>query len=112
MELINFGATWCGYCIDERPYIQEIYEEWSGQGLVILAMDIGESLATVEEFMESYGISFTVLLDAKQSIAQRYNVTSIPTTFLIDKHGIIQDKAIGGFQNKTQIENRLSKIIP
>jgi len=110
--LINFWASWCGPCRSEMPYIQEIYEEWVDKGLVLLAINIGESSSKVEEFMQGLNLSFTVLLDTKQDVAQRYNVTGIPTTFFIDKDGIIQDKVIGPFQNKTQIENRLSKIIP
>ncbi len=110
--LINFWATWCGPCRSEMPYIQEIYEEWTNKGLVVLAVDIGESSSEVEEFMQGYNLSFTVLLDTKQDVAQRYNITGIPTTFFLDKDGIIQDKVIGAFQNKAQIENRLSKIIP
>ena len=112
--LINFWATWCPPCRSEMPYIQEIYEdkEWSDKGLVILAVDIGESSSKVEEFMQSLNLSFTVLLDTKEDVAQRYNITSIPTTFFIDKDGIIQDKVIGAFQNKAQIENRLNKIQP
>ena len=110
--LINFWATWCPPCRDEMPYIQEIYEEWSDKGLVVLAINLGESSSKAEEFMQSYNLSFTVLLDTKQDVAQRYNITGIPTTFFIDKDGIIQDKVIGAFQNKAQIENRLSKIMP
>ncbi len=96
------------------PFIQEVFEdeEWADKGLVILAVDIGESSSKVEEFMQNHNLSFTVLLDIKQDVAQRYNITGIPTTFFIDKDGIIQDKVIGAFQNKTQIENRLSKILP
>ena len=110
--LINFWATWCSPCRSEMPYIQEIYEEWSDKRLVVLAINIGESSSTVAAFMQSNNLSFIVLLDTKQDVAQRYNITGIPTTFFIDKDGIIQDKVIGAFQNKTQIENRLSKIIP
>ena len=110
--LINFWATWCPPCRDEMPYIQEIYEEWSDKELVVLAINIGESSSKVEEFIQSHNLSFTVLLDTKQDVAQRYNITGIPTTFFIDKDGIIQDKVIGPFQNKTQIENRLGKIMP
>jgi len=110
--LINFWATWCSPCRGEMPYIQEIYEGWSDRGLVVLAINIGESSSKAEEFMQSYNLSFTVLLDTKQDVAQKYNIQYIPTTFFIDKDGIIQDKVIGAFQNKTQIENRLSKIIP
>ena len=62
--------------------------------------------------MQSYNLSFPALLDIKQDVAQKYNITGSPTTFFIDKDGIIQEKVIGAFQNKAQIENRLSKIIP
>ncbi len=110
--LVNFWASWCPPCRSEMPYIQEIYEEWSDKGLVILAVDIGESPSTVENFMQSYNLTFPALLDINQAVALEYNIRGIPTTFLIDKDGIIQDKMIGAFQNKTQIENRLSKIIP
>lgn len=110
--LINFWATWCSRCRSEMPYIQGIYEEWSEEGLVVLAINLGESSSQVEEFMQNHNLSFTVLLDTKQDVAQRYNIIGIPTTFFIDKDGIIRDKIIGAFQNKTQIENRLSKILP
>jgi len=110
--LINFWATWCPSCVSEMPYIQEIYEEWSDAELVVLAINIGESSSKVEEFMQNHNLSFTVLLDTKQDVAQKYNFQYIPTTFFIDKDGIIQEKVIGPFQNKAQIENRLSKIMP
>jgi len=110
--LINFWATWCPPCRGEMPYIQEIYEEWSGNGLVVMAINIGESSSTAEGFMQSNGLSFTVLLDTRQNVAEMYNISGIPTTLFIDKDGIIQDKVIGAFPNKTQIENRLSKIMP
>ena len=110
--LINFWASWCPPCREEMPYLQEIYEEWTDKGLVVLAINIGESSYTAEEFIQSYNLSFTVLLDTEQDIAQRYNITGIPTTLFIDKDGIIQDKVIGAFQSTAQIENRLSKIIP
>jgi len=110
--LINFWATWCGLCRSEMPYIQAIYEEWSDQELVLLAINLGESSSTVEAFMQSNNLSFTVLLDTTQVTAQGYNISGIPTTFFIDKDGIIQDKVIGAFQNKAQIENRLDKIMP
>jgi len=110
--LINFWATWCPPCRSEMPYIQEIYEEWADKGLVILAVNIGESSSTVEDFMQSQNLSFTVLLDTKSDVAQKYNITGIPTTFFMDKDGIIQDRLVGAFQSKAQIEGRLSKIMP
>ncbi len=110
--LINFWATWCPPCRAEMPYLQQVYDEWSGIGLVLLTINIGESSSKVEEFMQDYNLSFPVLLDTKRDVAQKYNVRGIPTTFFIDKDGIIQDMKVGAFQSKEEIESSLSKIIP
>ena len=112
--LLNFWATWCGPCELEMPFLQEIYEdeEWSEKGLVMLAVDIGEPPARVKDFMERLGLSFTVLLDIDQDVALKYNIRAIPTTFFIDKDGIIQETKIGAFTGKAEIEERLGSIVP
>jgi len=112
--LINFWSSRCPPCRAEMPFIQEIFEdkEWSDRGLVILAINIGESPSTAKNFMESHGFSFPVLLDAKQDVALKYNIRAIPTTFFVDNSGIIQLKIIGAFPSKAAIEKSLSKIIP
>ena len=110
--LINFWATWCPPCRSEMPYIQEIYEEWADKGLVVLAINIGESSSKAEEFMQSYNLSFTVLLDTKQDVAQKYNIQYIPTTLLINKDGIIEGGKIGPFQSKEEIEGGIIRVIP
>jgi len=110
--LVNFWATWCPPCREEMPYLQQIYDEWSGKGLVLLAVDIGESSDTVESFMQSHKLSFPVLLDTNKDIALEYNVRYIPTTFLIDKDGIIQVVKVSAFSSTAEIEKILSKIIP
>ena len=108
--LVNFWRS--GPCVYEMPLMQEVYEEWSDQGLVILAINQGESPSTVEEFVQKHNLSFTVLLDTKRDVGQRYWIWRIPTTFFIDKDGIIQHKVSPAFQTKTAIEDKLSKIMP
>jgi peroxiredoxin len=60
--------------------------------------------------MQSKGFSFTVLLDSQAAVAQRYNVQGIPTTFFIDREGIIQKIKVGSFRSKTEIETILSQL--
>lgn len=110
--LINFWATWCGPCREEMPYLQQIYDGWSDQGLVLLTIDIQESPATIREFMQNHNLTLPVLLDSRGSVTQRYNIIGIPTTFLIDKEGIIQAKKIGPFPSAKAIEKELGKIMP
>lgn len=108
--LVNFWATWCSPCRMEMPYLQQIYEEWQERGLVVLAINIGESADKVTNFVESYSISFPVLLDTNQDAALCYNIQYIPTTFFIDRDGIIQYIEVGAFQSKEEIESSLSKL--
>jgi len=110
--LLNFWATWCGPCRVEMPYIQEVNNRRSEHGVVVLSINIGESLTRVEEFMRDYNLSFPVLLDFEGNVAERYNVGAIPTTYFIDSDGIIRDMQIGAFSSVAEIEDILNMISP
>lgn len=110
--LLNFWATWCGPCVHEMPFIQQIYDEWSDKGLVILAIDVGESSSTAKRFLQSRGFSFTVILDTERVVAGKYNIRGIPTTFLINKDGVIEAYKVGAFRSKEEIEAGLRAVIP
>ncbi|MBU2608008.1 MAG: TlpA family protein disulfide reductase [Chloroflexi bacterium] len=110
--LLNFWATWCGPCRFEMPFLQEIYDEYSNKGLVVIAVDIGESKSDVENFMQREGLTLPALLDSQTEVAKLYRVAAIPTTFFIDKDGIIRGRQIGAFTDKAAIEKGLKKIMP
>ena len=110
--LLNFWATWCGPCISEMPHLQQVYEEWSDKGLVVLTINMGESHSEVKSFLQAHNLSLPVLFDTKENVAQKYNISGIPTTFFINGDGIIQQKIIGAFPNKGAIENQLGSIMP
>jgi len=110
--ILNFWATWCGPCVFEMPYLQQVYEEYSANGLVLLAVNIDASSSKVTKFLQGHNLSLPVLLDTKQNVARRYNTRYIPTTFFIDKDGIIQVVKVGAFPNKEAIEGDIDKIMP
>jgi thiol-disulfide isomerase/thioredoxin len=113
LVMLNFWATWCGPCRVEMPFIQEVFEDdkWADQGLVILAVNIGETSSQVEEFMEHFGVSFPVLLDKDADVAKNYNIRGIPTTLFIDKNGIIKDKKVGAFLEEAELVGRLDNLM-
>ena len=110
--ILNFWATWCGPCVYEMSYIQQVHEEQSDKGLVLLTINMGGTSSQVEEFLQSHSLSLPVLLDTKRNLAARYNIRYIPTTFFIDKDGTIQAVRVGAFPNKEAIEGYLDKIMP
>ncbi|MDR0447107.1 MAG: TlpA family protein disulfide reductase [Treponema sp.] len=90
--LLNFWATWCPPCRAEMPSMEVLYQRLKNQGLEILAVDLGEDTATVQQFIRNNPYTFPVLLDRNNRIGSQYGARSIPTTFVIDREG----KIIGG----------------
>jgi peroxiredoxin len=110
--VLNFWATWCGPCVYEMPYLQEVYEERSDNGLVLLTINMGGTSSQVQEFLQSHDLSLPVLLDTNRDLADRYNIRYVPTTFFIDRDGTIQAVKVGAFPNKEAMEGYLDKIMP
>ncbi len=110
--LLNFWATWCPPCRYELPFLQEIYDEWSGRELVLLTIDVGENPASVRDFVANNNLTLPVLLDTNRSVAQKYAVTAYPTTFFIDREGMVKQKIIGAFPSKEALAKKLLIIMP
>jgi peroxiredoxin len=93
--LVNFWATWWPYCRSERSALQQAYEQYHDQDLVILSVDIGEGQGTVQAFAQKQGLTFPILLDENGAAAQGYRVSGIPTSFFMDHEGVIQVQHTG-----------------
>ncbi|HJV31300.1 MAG TPA: TlpA disulfide reductase family protein [Bacillales bacterium] len=92
--MLNFWATWCPPCKAEMPDLEKLYKQ-KDNDLVILAVNIDPQL-DVKGFAKEFGITFPILLDEDDSVNERYQIISIPTTYFIDRDGVIQSKFIGG----------------
>ena len=108
--VLNFWTTWCRPCVAEMPHLQEVFEERSSEELSMFLINIGESSSTAKQFVQDHGLSIPVLLDSSGNVATNYEVRYIPTTFFIDRDGIIQAVKVGAFSSKTEIEMRLQSI--
>ncbi|TCO78628.1 TlpA disulfide reductase family protein [Marinisporobacter balticus] len=113
---INFWTTWGSFCKKEMPHIQEIYDQYKDKEIVILAINVlpAEEVGQegVNEFLEKQKYTFPVLYDIDGKVSTRYKVSELPTTYIIDKNGMVADFISGGMEKKTmveKIENVLNK---
>ena len=107
---LNFWATWCPPCRAEMPDIEEIHQKYKGQDVVILGIDIQESADKVRSFVEDGGYTWTMVLDGTGKVADLYKIRAIPTSFFVDKEGIIRAVAIGGMTDTT-MEAKLAEAM-
>ncbi len=94
--IINFWATWCVPCIKEMPMIDRFYRAKKNDGLEVLMINIKESKSIVTNFIERNGYSFQVLLDKSGEVSEKFQVFGLPSTYFIDRQGIIQNSHMGG----------------
>ncbi|MBN1468859.1 MAG: TlpA family protein disulfide reductase [Fusobacteriaceae bacterium] len=94
--LLNFWATWCPPCRAEMPYLEEVWVK-NKKDITILAVSIDEdSTANVKKFIKDGKYTFPVFHDKKGDTVSTYLIKNIPTTYIINKDGIIIDKIVGG----------------
>ncbi|MHB1393421.1 MAG: TlpA disulfide reductase family protein [Clostridia bacterium] len=102
--ILNFWATWCPPCRAEIPDMEKFYSSYKDKGIVILGVNLTQSeksQSDVGDFAKSYGITYPVVLDAENSVAGVYQVSAIPTSYIIDSRGIISEKVVGPMDFET-----------
>jgi len=92
---LNFWAIGCPPCRFEMPAMEEVYQEYRDEDVVIIGIDLGEPGSSVKNFVETNGYSWTFVIDTYGQIAWEYTVSGIPTSFFIDKDGIIRALQVG-----------------
>lgn len=109
--LINFWATWCPPCREEMPAIQSVYDRYRDQGLTVLAVNLLETNAEVTEFTDGLGLTFPILMDRNAEVFFLYQVRGLPTTFFLDRAGVIQSIKIGGPMSEDFIEGQVTDLL-
>ena len=104
---LNFWATWCPPCRGEMPEMEEVYQEYRDKDVVIIGVDLGESRSSVQSFVEENGYSWTFVIDSIGEVARDYMVTGIPSSFFIDRDGVIRALQVGSM-SKALMEIRLT----
>ncbi|QUL53501.1 redoxin domain-containing protein [Paenibacillus tritici] len=96
--IVNLWATWCSPCIAEMPHLQSFYSDYQDEGLELIAINLTESEAKQEDihqFIDKYQLTFPIVFDKGSEVADLYQVTTIPTTFILNSKGEIEQKIVG-----------------
>lgn len=112
--LVNLWATWCPPCRAEMPAIQKLYDDYKEKGLVVLAVNMTyqDNPSAVLPFTQEYNLTFPILLEKSGDMANDYELRSLPSSFFINRDGIIQEVVIGGPMSEALLRTRIESILP
>lgn len=109
LVLLDFWASWCGPCRREIPTLKEDYAKWHSKGFEIVSVSVDQDREAWIEAIEEEEMEWVQLIDAntETSPATLYGIMTIPTTYLINKEGVILEKNLRG----SQVEEALQKYL-
>lgn len=93
--MLNFWGTFCPPCEAEMPYMESLYPEYKDE-IEIVAVSLDNSELVIDRFIDKHDLSFPVTHDTSNDVLDLYKVKPLPTTFFIDKDGVIVEKVEGG----------------
>src|SRR5210317_611733 len=89
ITVIDFWATWCKPCVTAIPKLNLIYNEFSGQGVQFIGVNVDgpRNQSKVKPFARSLNIKYPIILDPDQDLVNEFNVTAFPTLIVLNKKG-------------------------
>jgi cytochrome c biogenesis protein CcmG/thiol:disulfide interchange protein DsbE len=90
ITIVDFWATWCEPCKKSFPKLQDLNVKYKASGLEIVGISEDDDNSGIKEFGETYGAKFPLIWDDGKSIAGKWQVKSMPETFILDKKGVVR----------------------
>ena len=111
--IVNLWASWCPPCRAEMPALQQVYEANHSRGLEILAVNTTyqDTEAGAAQFVREFGLTFPIPLDRSGAVSRTYLLRALPTTFFIDRDGIIRKVVLGGPMSETTIQTAVEDLL-
>jgi peroxiredoxin len=88
--MINFWATWCGPCRVEMPHLSRLYDKYRASGFTVFAINIDEDPHKAAGLARQLGMRFPVLLDSDKKVSRLYDLSTMPSTVLVDRDGRVR----------------------
>lgn len=107
--IINFWATWCVPCRTEMTELQSLYTQYEND-IRILGINLGESPQAVAQWIDEFGLTYDILLDPLQTVAQLYQIRGQPSTYVLDANLIIHSVYYGPVSME-QLENEIATLL-
>jgi peroxiredoxin len=111
--VINFWTTWCPPCRAETPALETSYEAYKDSDVVVLGANLTDqdSLKEVESFVQEFGLTYPILLDRDGAVGLLYQLNGLPSTFFINRQGVIRTVVVGGPMSATFIRSKVETLI-
>lgn len=108
--LINFWYVACEPCQYEMPALEKTYQADQSKGFVVVGVDVNDDAPTITSFINRLGVTYPILRDVNARATVSYHLTDTPTSFLVDRQGVIRYKFVGPVDH-TQLSKDVATLL-
>ena len=111
--LVNFWTSWCPPCRLEMPAIEKTYRSYKDLGFVVIGVNLTAQDAEKDaaNFVKEIGVTFPIALDRDNAIGNLYRVTALPTSYFVDRNGVIRSVIVGGPMSEALIQSKVEELL-
>jgi len=111
--IVDFWASWCGPCRASFSAMEQLYKKYGQDGLVVVAVNLDDKRAAMEEFLKKNPVSFPVVRDANKQLVVQVNIASMPSSFVLDSDGRVYSVHNGfrGEDTQKQYEQEIETLL-
>lgn len=92
---VDFWASWCGPCLKSFPFMEEMQQKYADDGFVIVAINMDQNPDDARAFLDEHPVTFLIGKDPAGDIAKKFGVYVMPSSYIIDRAGLIQEVHTG-----------------
>ena len=109
---VDFWASWCGPCRESFPWMKKMQQQYGKDGLVIIAINVDQDKKLADKFLSEFKPEFNVLFDKDGTLAEDFKVSSMPSSYVLDREGKPRFKHKGFHLDKqSQYETELNSLL-
>lgn len=109
---LDFWASWCGPCRKSFPWMNDMVDKYGEQGFEIIAVSVDEDPRDAVAFLDEYPANFTIVSDPQGTLAQRYEIIGMPTSFLFSREGELRFSHKGfRRQDPAKLETAIAEVL-
>lgn len=109
IAVVNFWASWCGPCRKEQRQLEALSDRYGPQGIRFIGVNTRDTKADARSYMEEFGVTYPSIFDRFATIAFKFRVQFIPSTFVLDRNGAIAAVITGATVDERQLSDVLDR---
>ncbi len=111
--IVDFWASWCAPCKASFPAYDALQREFADQGLVVLGVNVDEEASAYSAFLAHFKPRFATARDGAQKLVATVGVPSMPTAFIVDRHGVVRyvHQGFHGEKTREELQSQIAALL-